>query len=669
MTDNNSNITAFKQDFTGKRKSNIWRHALMPMDGRAECVHCGKKITCSGGSTTGLRKHLYAKHSEAMKDLDESGQEPETTPKKKTRLGPEPNNYQAKCERAVLEFLVANSISFNVVDSPEFRNLTDLLSGFKFKPPTRARVSQELLDQEYAQYTQNLRSELSDTPDIGLSCDGWSSKGNIMSLHCVYAHYVDGQGERHSRLLGLSDMSNEEHTSDNILQHVTAMLELYDIPAHKIRSVTSDGASNERRFALDLCDRGFKQSGWVHCLAHLLQLIVNAGLKDEGLKLILLKVRKIMKLIKKSRPWKIAFEEAQQKFGKAVHRALMDCDTRWNTSCELLEFYIDKESALRLMRDEMRCVSNRHTVLLLNAEEKATMSQRAATIFDYLYIMTTLDKGLKRGKAPDSPTAARIHATISGELSARLKTARENKLVLAAAALNPLVRHSDILFEEEEHREHDAALLALIQGICEQNPNLERIDEREPATSKMSGTRDDGILELLLATPSTSRKFAVETLSNLEQQYAENLTAFDRLISRQPAPNYMQMGDYMVQIWKRAAVCPLFQSRAGLLYANPRRNRLGAKRCEKLLLVGHQLAERRFRPESDIPGPDAASYPALSALAVEDLCLENAIDGDEGLSAIVQELLGKEEEYAVDGDEPDTDWEYDNNNSLDLFVG
>ena len=54
-------------------QSQVWKHSTRDDNDidKASCIHCTKKISCKGGSTCGLFRHLKSKHNLSLENNDQ----------------------------------------------------------------------------------------------------------------------------------------------------------------------------------------------------------------------------------------------------------------------------------------------------------------------------------------------------------------------------------------------------------------------------------------------------------------------------------------------------------------------------------------------------------------------------------------------------------------------
>ena len=215
-----------------------------------------------------------------------------------------------------------------------------------FKAVTRNTIKADVLKM-YKKEKEKLRSELGEVSGrISLTSDCWTSitTDGYISLT---AHFVDKFWCVQKRILNFCFMA-PPHTGIHFSSHVFNLLKEWGIQK-KIFSLTLDNASNNDVFAenlkweLELLSEGdfFR----VRCCAHILNLIVQDGLKEIDDAVI--KVRETVKYCKGSQTRKQKFlscvAHVELESGKGLKQ---DVPTRWNSTYLMLESALYYKKAL-----------------------------------------------------------------------------------------------------------------------------------------------------------------------------------------------------------------------------------------------------------------------------------------------------------------------------------
>ncbi|TYH06314.1 hypothetical protein ES288_A08G146600v1 [Gossypium darwinii] len=195
--------------------------------------------------------------------------------------------------KAISTFLVCGKHSFRIVDEPGFRYMMSIASP-NFKNISRYTTTRDVL-MYYVKERDRVKEELAKAPGlICLTSNNWNSEHTNDEYICITAHWVDENWKLQKRIIRFRALF-PPYDGLNIADELVLCLSQWGIDK-KIFSITLDNASyNDVMVSSILCDSAFFQ---VRCCAHILNLIVKAGLElaDD----VVGKIRKGIKYIKKS---------------------------------------------------------------------------------------------------------------------------------------------------------------------------------------------------------------------------------------------------------------------------------------------------------------------------------------------------------------------------------
>ncbi|TYG36713.1 hypothetical protein ES288_D13G085200v1 [Gossypium darwinii] len=270
---------------------------------KAQCNHC-KTIfsTKSSCGTSHLRRHLNSYFKKVNKDITQY-----TIPSQPLPEGvPSIKNYKFdadECRQAISTFLVCGKHLFRTIEEPGFRYMMRIASP-NFKNISRHTVARDVL-MHYAKERDHVKEELARA--LGLICltsDNWNSEHINDEYICITAHWVEKGWKLQKRIIRFRALF-PPYDGLNIADELVLCLSQWGIDK-KIFSITLDNASYNdvmvsclkncfRANRAILCDGAFFQ---VRCCAHILNLIVKAGLElaDD----VVDKIRNGIRYIKKA---------------------------------------------------------------------------------------------------------------------------------------------------------------------------------------------------------------------------------------------------------------------------------------------------------------------------------------------------------------------------------
>ncbi|KAF7827091.1 zinc finger BED domain-containing protein RICESLEEPER 2-like [Senna tora] len=317
-----------------KTKSKVWEEMkkIKTVDGyKVQCMHCGKLMSALGG-TSHLRRHLL------------------TCPKQEHKF------------RQLMQAM-----------NPKFKNLS------------RHTIKRDLMS-SYKKEKEVVKSELSEVVgSISLTTDNWRSEHTMDEYICVTAHWIDANWKLHKKIIWFKDLM-PHFDGISIADEVALCLREWGID-NKIFSITLDNASYndvmvnslKQRLSINrtlLCDGELFQ---VRCCSHILNLIVQAGLKvaDETIS----KVRNGIKYLKKSvSRAKIFYDIAEKSYQLNTSKKLrLDVSVRWNLTFLMLDHAIYYKSVLEHWG--RRDVAFKNFVLSEEEWEKVQILHRFLKVF------------------------------------------------------------------------------------------------------------------------------------------------------------------------------------------------------------------------------------------------------------------------------------------------
>ena len=93
---------------------------------------------------------------------------------------------------------------------------------------------------------------------------------------------------------------------------------------------------------------------WFGCFPHILNLVVNDGLKQATCQSLLNNVREIVGYIRRSGKASGKLTNMQNQLGVPVHKLLNDCVTRWSLTYIMLERFIEQGPAIQFVLRDLK---------------------------------------------------------------------------------------------------------------------------------------------------------------------------------------------------------------------------------------------------------------------------------------------------------------------------
>ncbi|KAL6479271.1 hypothetical protein MHYP_G00127040 [Metynnis hypsauchen] len=270
---------------------------------------------------------------------------------------------------------------------------------------------------------------------------------------------------------------NDTHTGVHIGTVLREACEEWNIQDKKPALVT-DNASN-----MSIAGKEASLSPHIKCFAHTINLTTQKGLKCAGAVRLLGRVRRIVAFFHRSTVATAVFKEKQRLLELPEHKLKHDVVTRWNSSFDMLERFLEQQAAVcasLLDRRLRKGASDMHTLSeddITTAEEMVKLLgpvKAATTVMCEEEQPTVSVIAPLQAKLLDHLKAASEDLTLITEMKETMKRELEQRYVDVqqvlhkASALDPRFKKLPFLREEER----DATFQCLIQD------GLQRLDQK-----------------------------------------------------------------------------------------------------------------------------------------------------------------------------------------------
>ncbi|KAI5414817.1 hypothetical protein KIW84_040325 [Lathyrus oleraceus] len=324
-----------------KKKSSCWDHFIELTDvveRTAACKHCHKRYRCDPKShgTSNMLAHskICYKNPYLENDL------------KQTNLAfgsgglisVSPKFDKEACRKAITLFVILDEHPFRVVDGEGFIFLCNQLEPL-LTIPSRRTVARDCF-QLYLDEKLRLKAYFrSDCSRVALTTDCWTSIQNL-SYITVTAHFVDNDWNYQKRIISFSLVPN--HKGETIGRKLEDVLREWGL--RNVSTITADNASSNDVAVAYLKKRVHIKNGLMgeadffhmRCCAHILNLIVNDGLKEQDSSVS--SIRNAVRFVRSSPQRALKFKECVE-FSRITCRKhlCLDVSTRWNSTYMMLD--------------------------------------------------------------------------------------------------------------------------------------------------------------------------------------------------------------------------------------------------------------------------------------------------------------------------------------------
>ncbi|XP_049514970.1 zinc finger BED domain-containing protein 4-like [Dermacentor silvarum] len=282
---------------TERTKSAIWKHFVKNSVQEATCKSCDTKLRTPSSTTTPLVNHLknkhFSLHSVFLRDSGKQGRPEGAQPLIKSAM--KSGKALLQRERMAMTTRIARMLVLDLqpyifVENRGFKELMNHMEPL-YKIPSRTTFSRTIIPALYRDPVTAVKEIMHADFQEGIESilftnDMWTLRSNqsYISLTC---HYLASNFEMRSIALDNRSVT-ESHTACNILEHLQAMMDNWELPKVPVCVVTD----NARNFRAVL--RGISCVP-MQCMGHTLQLTIkDAKEETAGVPVILKKRRAIV---------------------------------------------------------------------------------------------------------------------------------------------------------------------------------------------------------------------------------------------------------------------------------------------------------------------------------------------------------------------------------------
>ncbi|XP_056414792.1 E3 SUMO-protein ligase ZBED1-like isoform X2 [Hyla sarda] len=454
------------RDAPGSYKAGIWTHfGFYNKPGSKEydkshavCKICEARIKYCG-NTTNLRAHMARHHGDIEVNLKQAAST--TTPASQRTLDQAntakfpPGSIRAtRITQSVLYFICKNLRPLSVVENEGFQIMVNEMEP-RYAIPSRQHITDIALPKMYKDVKKVVLEELSSAGRVALTCDAWTSRCTE-SYVTITAHHITGEWKLVSHVLQ-TRATYDSHTGENIAGLLRGALDEWGLTA-KDPVVVTDNAANMAVAAR------LAQVSHIQCFAHSLNLASQKALKLPSVARLLGRIRRVTGFFRRSAIASHQLNLKQDQLQLPKHRLITDVVTRWNSSYDMTERFLEQQPAIcaALLSNEVR--KNEKDIFTLTesditcAEEvlKALKPMKDATLvmseesMPTLSLIAPLHAKLIMGteRSPDdSDTVKDIKEAIAQDLKKRY--ANEKETLYMASAVDPRFKNLPFLPADE----------------------------------------------------------------------------------------------------------------------------------------------------------------------------------------------------------------------------
>ena len=300
-----------------------------------------------------------------------------------------PNSTQARLiTDSVAQFMASDMQPYSVVDGAAFRKLL-LVMEPRYVLPTRNHFANVVIPDLYALTRDRVIKGLTAANYVALTTDGWTSR-STESFITVTAHYIDAEWELKSPVLQTRPL-HSSHTSSNLAEVLVDAVHEWNLGRPDDITISTDNAAN---IVKAVGEAGFHQH--VPCFAHTVNLSVQRGIAVRDMSRLLGRIRAVVSFFHRSTTASALLKVKQTLLQLPNHKLIQDVSTRWNSSFDMVERYLEQQAAVYATLSTAGIRKNAKELITLND----TDVRNAEEICKILKPLKTITTVLCSGKSP-----------------------------------------------------------------------------------------------------------------------------------------------------------------------------------------------------------------------------------------------------------------------------
>lgn len=458
--------------------SPVWKHFKISVDRTfSMCNVCKTKVPYKG-NTTNMRTHMTRHHSDIWAAAGSSIPTPSATGEKqaslKTLLQGKMTSTAPKAQaitKAIGQFLVADLRPFVLVESKAFRNLMQITEP-RYRVPNRHHFSEYVLPALYSETKQIVLEKLSKSTRVAITSDGWTSKAG-QSYVTITCHKLDQAWNLTGYVLQ-TRLMEESHTGKNIADVLTEAVQEWGIK-EKHPALVTDNAAN---MLVAAREGGF--SPHVGCFAHILNLATSKALKLPAVDRILGRVRRIVTFFHRSTTATAILKKKQILLELPQRKLKIDVCTRWNSTYEMIERYLQLEPAVQATLLSPSVKKNATDIITLSDSDNEVLQQLVELLAPFkiatvaiceetsptISIITPLMSTLRQSATQtegDSKVMKDMKAALRHDLGQRYSEPEIREVLNLSTAIDPRFKSLPFLSEDERTSTHSTLAVRAAQ--------------------------------------------------------------------------------------------------------------------------------------------------------------------------------------------------------------
>ncbi|XP_011872581.1 PREDICTED: uncharacterized protein LOC105564652, partial [Vollenhovia emeryi] len=241
-----------------------------------------------------------------------------TTERMKTKID------QALARAVFVTGVPFHGVSFSIFENPYWKFAMSLMRS-SYEPPSAYQISNLLLNSEYDQVMQSIKSKIKAAPCLSIVTDGWT---NIRGENLINFMISTPEPIFLKSVAPGKERETAKFLSGEIFKIIDDLVK-DDVDVKSIFLIVTDNAANMRA-AWHLVNEKYPHIVTIGCCAHSLNLLVNDIIKQPGVQSIKKKVKRVIKEFKNHHVINAVFNlQQKEKYGSKAISLKLPPKTRW----------------------------------------------------------------------------------------------------------------------------------------------------------------------------------------------------------------------------------------------------------------------------------------------------------------------------------------------------
>lgn len=366
----------------------------------------------------------------------------------------DPNSHEArKLDRAVTEF-IWGQVPIYTVEKHGFQEMLEKFNP-RYKLPSRNYFMYKEIPRLYSETRDLITQHLREKPFYACTTDLWTSRA-ADTFMSITLQYITKTWEMHSWCLGCSGL-NSDHDSESLREAFEEKVEFEcKLDLSKMAGITTDSASNNKR--------AFKNDAyaWFPYFGHNLHNAFNQAISIYRVCGALSQLRKTIASFTRSPKLSCQFGKKLSELNLPGHKLIHDSATRWNSTYDMVERFLEQQQAVRvvliedrkkwhLMPKETGITTSeimKDVLEPLSPFTDALSGEKNTTLSSVLPVMWKISTGLSDGE-DDSVLAGQMKRAIRDYLDEHYRDEKLQLLLNTATFLDPRFKDSFVSLEDD----------------------------------------------------------------------------------------------------------------------------------------------------------------------------------------------------------------------------